>query len=249
MRTAIALLPLVLTLGGCAWERTAGGQKTYDTWNCPPGSYPDEAYPQPNCDGLVRPAGNVVAELPADPNLMAARHAKDEEARQETIASVRHDAESAAQQDAVMQALVDEQAARDALEAARIEADAIRQQNLLVAQDARRQAVEESPDVVFEGRVPFPKGSGGLTEASAKELDDVAAAVANDPALVSVRIDGHANELDGRFANEKLSGQRAQAVRDYLEQQGVPSEKLEVRVHGKSREEPGVEIVVLAQRE
>lgn len=49
---------------------------------------------------------------------------------------------------------------------------------------------------------------------------------------VSIRIDGHTDSIGGAAYNQGLSERRANAVRDYLVQQGVPADRLATRGFG-----------------
>ena len=51
----------------------------------------------------------------------------------------------------------------------------------------------------------------------------------------TVSVNGHTDDVGSAAYNQKLSERRAQAVRDYLAQAGMPAEMLSVTGHGKSR--------------
>jgi outer membrane protein OmpA-like peptidoglycan-associated protein len=50
----------------------------------------------------------------------------------------------------------------------------------------------------------------------------------------TVSVNGHTDDVGSDAYNQKLSERRAQAVRDYLAQAGVPADVLSVRGHGKA---------------
>jgi len=75
--------------------------------------------------------------------------------------------------------------------------------------------------------VYFETGSATLAPRSYPLLDDVAGVLLDNPGLLTVRIEGH-TDTQGRAAdNLSLSQARAEAVRDYLVEAGVASERLE----------------------
>ena len=55
-----------------------------------------------------------------------------------------------------------------------------------------------------------------------------------NPAL-KIRIEGHTDNLGDFDKNVELSRQRADAVRDYLTQKGIASERLETQGYGPTR--------------
>ena len=50
----------------------------------------------------------------------------------------------------------------------------------------------------------------------------------------TISVNGHTDDVGSEAYNQKLSERRAQAVRDYLVQAGLPAEILSVEGHGKS---------------
>ena len=79
----------------------------------------------------------------------------------------------------------------------------------------------------------FAFNSARLTTPQPK-LDDIAAALAADPTITDVDITGHADRLGSAKYNQKLSEQRAKAVRDYLVAKGIAPERLKAYGKGKS---------------
>lgn len=69
-------------------------------------------------------------------------------------------------------------------------------------------------------------------------LDDIAAALIADPTITDVDITGHADRLGSARYNQRLSEQRANAVRDYLVAKGVAPERL--KAYGKGETMPVV---------
>lgn len=69
-------------------------------------------------------------------------------------------------------------------------------------------------------------------------LDDIAAALTADPTITDVDITGHADRLGSAKYNQKLSEQRANAVRDYLVAKGIAPQRL--KAYGKGESMPVV---------
>jgi OOP family OmpA-OmpF porin len=64
-------------------------------------------------------------------------------------------------------------------------------------------------------------------------LDEVAQAMADHP-KISVRIEGHTDSQGSDSYNLKLSGGRANAVRDYLIRRGVDAGRMVAQGYGES---------------
>ncbi len=65
-------------------------------------------------------------------------------------------------------------------------------------------------------------------------LDDLVAKLKSATVLNSVRILGYTDGVGGNAYNEKLSLRRAETVRNYLTEHGVPADKITVQGKGKS---------------
>lgn len=127
-------------------------------------------------------------------------------------------AEDAAAEAAAAEAAAAEQAARDA-EAAAAAAAAAEQQAL---QDAAMSA-----GTVFY----FDFDSSALTDAARAAVDaHIAVMLGND---ASVRLEGHTDERGTREYNLALGERRANAVRDYMVANGVPSYRIESISYGE----------------
>ncbi len=87
--------------------------------------------------------------------------------------------------------------------------------------------VNLSSDVLFD----FDKAT--LRPAGRAKLDEVAQKV-KDARVDQVQIDGYADRIGSEQYNDKLSQKRAEAVRNYLAQAGIPAEKVQAEGHGKS---------------
>ncbi|SFJ14026.1 OmpA family protein [Marinobacter persicus] len=86
-------------------------------------------------------------------------------------------------------------------------------------------------DQVRRSRIPFASASSRLSRADREWLDKVATFVLADPAIERVFVDGHSDSIGSRIDNRALSEERAQAVADYLEAQGVDPDMMTVRAH------------------
>lgn len=192
----------------------AGGAMAKPQWTCPHGTFPDKAQALPNCASRTpldeqadtRSSHKVLWSCPEGswPDKTAAMP--------NCHSNLSPDAQARAQREAQAQA-AREQAKRDAEVKARQEAEAL---------------------IAFEKRVEFAPGSAELGQSSKDTLDEVAQNVQSDPTLGQVLIKGHADSTGPDALNEKLSAERAQVVKDYLSEKGVPSDKLETKALGEN---------------
>lgn len=83
----------------------------------------------------------------------------------------------------------------------------------------------------------FPFNSATLTMPQPR-LDDIAAALAADPAITDVDITGYADRLGSEQYNLRLSERRANAVRDYLVSRGIDGARL--KAYGRGEANPVV---------
>jgi peptidoglycan-associated lipoprotein len=123
------------------------------------------------------------------------------------------DADAAAAEAAAAEAAAAEAAAAEAAEAA-----------------AAQQALEEAAEAV--GTVfYFEFDSSALTDSARAAVDaHIAALLGND---ASVRLEGHTDERGTREYNLALGERRANAVRDYMVANGVPSYRIETISYGE----------------
>ncbi len=90
--------------------------------------------------------------------------------------------------------------------------------------------------VTLSGQVLFATNKATLLPASEASLDSVATALkALPPESPPVVIEGHTDSTGARGYNIQLSERRAQAVRDYLINKAVPSQRFNVRGLGPDR--------------
>ena len=83
-------------------------------------------------------------------------------------------------------------------------------------------------------RVLFTVDSATLTVAGRATLDGQAVWLATNADYLAI-IEGHADEQGTREYNLALGARRANAAREYLVSQGVPSSRLQTRSFGKER--------------
>ena len=121
--------------------------------------------------------------------------------------------------------------------AAQAEADARAQSEAAAALRNIQQVKvrEEARGLVLtlSGSVLFRSGSSDLLPTAKRRLDEVADALqkANNPVV----IEGHTDSQGPSGLNEELSDRRAEVVREYLIDQGVPGDRIRARGFGESR--------------
>ena len=75
-------------------------------------------------------------------------------------------------------------------------------------------------------KVRFEPGKAIIKPESYRLLDDVATVILTTPDIGRIEIEGHTDSQGSEAYNLRLSQQRADAVRDYLVRQSVPTEQL-----------------------
>jgi outer membrane protein OmpA-like peptidoglycan-associated protein len=139
-------------------------------------------------------------------------------------------AADAASQQAQLQAQQAEQARQQAeQEKAQMRARLMQQLNtVLQTRDTARGLIATMPDVLFA------TGSATLRPAARERLARVAGILLSYPDL-KLEIDGHTDSTGTPQFNEKLSQQRAEAVRSYLSQQGVADSSMTTQGFGQDQ--------------
>jgi outer membrane protein OmpA-like peptidoglycan-associated protein len=95
--------------------------------------------------------------------------------------------------------------------------------------------VIEKNRIVLQKKIHFETAKATIARDSFAILDSVVDVLANHPEIRKVRIEGHTDSQGSLALNRRLSAERAQAVRDYLIQQGVVPERLESQGFGPDR--------------
>ena len=139
-------------------------------------------------------------------------------------------AADAASQQAQQQAQQAEQARQQAeQEKAQMRARLMQQLNtVLQTRDTARGLIATMPDVLFA------TGSSTLRPSARERLARVAGILLSYPDL-KLEIDGHTDSTGTSQFNEKLSQQRAEAVRSYLSQQGVAEPSMTTQGFGQNQ--------------
>jgi outer membrane protein OmpA-like peptidoglycan-associated protein len=89
--------------------------------------------------------------------------------------------------------------------------------------------------LVIKRQVHFRKKSAELEPDGLTLLDEVAATLAQNPALKRVEIQGHTDNRGMPALNRQLSQARAESVREYLLRAGVAADRLSARGYGDTR--------------
>ena len=99
--------------------------------------------------------------------------------------------------------------------------------SILATRDSARGLVANMSDVLFRS------GSYELAPGARERLAKVSGIILAYPSL-HVSVEGHTDSVGGDEYNQSLSELRAQAVRDYFVQQGIPSGSVEAHGYGKT---------------
>ena len=117
-------------------------------------------------------------------------------------------------------------------------------------QEAERRAAQAAADIAkfasikqeprgmvitLSGSVLFTSGQSELLPAAQMKLNEVAKALTEQDPESRMVVEGHTDSQGGVEFNEKLSQQRAQAVRDYLVSRGVAADRITAEGFGPSR--------------
>src|SRR5579859_5543311 len=185
------------------------------------------------------------ARLQAEKDRAAAEQAKAEAERMKQEALAAKEAAEKAQADAIaqQQALAVE---ADKAKAAAAQSESLRQQaeqekaelrarllqqlnSILATRDSARGLIANMSDVLFRS------GSVDLLPAARERLAKVSGIILAYPSL-HLAVEGHTDSVGTDEYNQTLSERRAQSVRDYFVQQGIPSASIEA--HGFGKTEP-----------
>lgn len=89
--------------------------------------------------------------------------------------------------------------------------------------------------ILLKNKVHFGSRNARLRPDSGRILDEIADLILAHPEIALLRIEGHTDNRGNKRANQKLSQQRAEAVRSHLVQRGVAADRLEAVGHGAAR--------------
>lgn len=171
----------------------------------------------------------------------AAKQRADEEARRQAELTAAREAQMKAEAEAAaVKAAAQADALRAKEEAAKAEAERARQ----AAEQLRAQLLDqfnrvlETRDtprglVVNMGDVLFDTGKHDLRPAAREKLARLSGIILSHPGL-KLEIEGHTDSTGSDELNQKLSAQRAEAVRSYLVEQGLPGDNVTATGLGKT---------------
>jgi outer membrane protein OmpA-like peptidoglycan-associated protein len=140
------------------------------------------------------------------------------EAQQQELARAQQEAEEARQQ------LEEERLAREQAE---------KQMEEALSRVAQVREESRGLVVTLTGSLPFRSGSAVLLPRAQETLTQVAQALRQSEQPIVV--EGHTDAQGPEAANEQLSERRAQVVRDFLVDQGIPAERIRSRGYGELR--------------
>jgi len=183
-------------------------------------------------------AEQQAAQAEQQQRLEAERRARAEAERAAAEAEAqRHRAEAAAATD---QAARERQAAQAEIERAKQAAEQAKQEQVrlrqqLVEQFNRVLETRESTRglIVNMSGVWFDTGKATLKPGAREKLSKIAGILAGHPGL-KLEVEGHTDSTGSQELNQELSERRAQAVRDFLTQEGVNSASIIARGMGES---------------
>lgn len=89
--------------------------------------------------------------------------------------------------------------------------------------------------ITLSGSVLFTSGKSDLLPAAQLKLNDVAKALTEQDPESKMVVEGHTDSQGALAFNQKLSQERAQAVRDYLVSRGIAADRITAEGFGPSR--------------
>ena len=84
-------------------------------------------------------------------------------------------------------------------------------------------------------KVFFATGKAEIKKRSYNLLNQIASVLKTNPQITKIRIDGHTDSRGRDAFNQKLSQDRANSVRDYLEAQGIDVARMQAVGFGETR--------------
>ena len=93
----------------------------------------------------------------------------------------------------------------------------------------------ENGEIIIFGKVQFQSGSTVIDKHSEPLVDQIAQALNANPQVKKIRIEGHTDNVGPAAANQRLSEERAVAVKNALEKRGVDGGRLDARGFGETR--------------
>jgi len=166
----------------------------------------------------------------------AARQQQQAEVARQAALAQQQAAENQAQQAAQARAAAEAEtekarqaAAKAEAEKAQLRAQLLQQFNaVLQTRDSARGLIVNMSDVLFD------TGSADLKPGAREKLAKISGILLAHPGL-TLQVEGHTDSVGTDELNMELSGRRADAVRDYLAQQGVPASSITAKGFGKTQ--------------
>jgi outer membrane protein OmpA-like peptidoglycan-associated protein len=166
----------------------------------------------------------------------AAKQQQQAEAARQAALAQQQAAEAQAQQAAQAKAAAEAEAdkarqaaAKAEAEKAQLRAQLLQQFNaVLQTRDSARGLIVNMSDVLFD------TGSADLKPGAREKLAKISGILLAHPGL-TLQIEGHTDSVGTDEFNQELSGRRADAVRDYLAQEGVPASSMTAKGFGKTQ--------------
>lgn len=108
--------------------------------------------------------------------------------------------------------------------------------DLLIRARPKQKLAEVKGDrILLKRSVHFVTGEARLAPDAASLLDNVVDVLVSNKNIKRIRIEGHTDNVGSKATNDKLSQDRAQAVVDYLAEQGIDKSRLKAEGLGSSR--------------
>ena len=98
----------------------------------------------------------------------------------------------------------------------------------------KRVEVKQDQIVIHE-KIQFETNKASIKPESGSLLEEITNVIKQNPQIKRLSIEGHTDSTGADKHNQKLSEQRAEAVRDHLVQHGVEAERLSSRGWGESK--------------
>jgi outer membrane protein OmpA-like peptidoglycan-associated protein len=98
----------------------------------------------------------------------------------------------------------------------------------------KRVEVKQDQIVIHE-KIQFETNKAAIKPESGSLLEEITNVIKQNPQIKRLSIEGHTDSTGADKHNQKLSEQRAAAVRDHLVQHGVEAERLSARGWGKTK--------------
>jgi len=249
-KSVLAGSALALALGGCAAKPSpelVDARRAYDRAE-------DSPAPQRDPRELER------AKLALD----RAEEAHDDDpgsAREQRLAlTAKHRADEARARAEGRQARAEDTTASDSAErarrrhddelaAARVDQAQVASDKPVTKADARKASaalqnlgpvanVKEEPRgvvITLSGTLLFPNGEKDMSPIAKQNLDQVAHALAEQPANTTFEVAGHTDDSGSEQQNRQLAAQRAKAVADYLINSGIDPARIRTAGYGEDR--------------